>query len=613
MNKRIDPIPSSLMIRRVAARILVGMALLAVIAGRMPVHAGSITVNTTSMAVANDGKCTLGEAIIAANNDTASGNKPGECPAGHGPDTIILSSSTYTLTEVLEALEDPMGLPFVVSDITIEGHGATIVRDSQAPEFGMIGVAFDTGKLTMNNLTIRGGRTSGEATAPGLGVFVGAVATLTQVTLIDNISDHPGTSWTGDGSVYVSDASLTLIDSSVQNDTGAHAYGMLLFNTILTLQNSVVSAHTEEGIVAYDSTLNFIGARIEDNGGRGVQLRDSVIAVAGSTIRQNNNGGMELRGSRMEMTDSMVSDNHVPRDFGNLAAGLAIRTSSAVTLTRTSIIGNDEPGDTPPCPCVIGEDGIRVLDSSLTVIDSLIADDRNPESMDNSLHFDGNDLRIINSTITGSGSAPLRVDKASQVEIDFSTIVSDFDYSLNPTAFANSGSQLGAVHIRNSLIEGCWQSVGNGSDGYNLEPDTHCGFTATGDQQHIDFDTLLDPLADNGGPSQTHALLPGAPAIDAIPNGVNGCQAGISSDQRGAPRAGGTNQGGSACDSGAYESGSVVLTPTPTSTPTRSPTSTLTPTSTRSPAATSTPTPTPTTPAAQMLHYLPLIFHTSGS
>ena len=531
------------------------------------VRTAAIPVNTTSMAVANDGKCSLGEAIIAANTDTASGDKAGECPAGHGADTIVLASTTYTLTQVLEALEDPMGLPFVMSEITIAGHGATIVRDSQAPEFGMMGVAFEAGKLTLHDLTIRGGRTSGGATAPGLGVFVGAVALLNNVTLIDNISDHPGTSWTSDASVYVSDATLTLINSAVQDNTGAHAFGMLLFNTTLTLQESAVSGHTEEGIVAYDSTLNIIGSRIEDNGERGLQVRDSVVTVAGSTIRQNRNGGMELRGSRMLMTDSIVSGNTVPRDFGNLAAGLAIRSSSAVTLTRTSITGNDEPGDTPPCPCVFGEDGIRVLDSSLTIIDSLIADDRNPESMDNSLHFDSNEpLRIVNSTITGSGSAPLSVDKASGVEIEFSTIVSDFDYRLNPIAFANIGSQLGAVHIRNSIIEGCWQSVGSGSEGYNLEPDTHCGFTATGDQQHIDFDSMVSPLADNGGPTQTHALLSGAPAIDAIPNGVNGCQAGTSTDQRGAPRAGGAQKGGSACDSGAYESGSAVLSPTATPT-----------------------------------------------
>jgi len=525
------------------------------------VHTAAITVNTTSMAVANDGKCSLGEAIIAANTDTASGDKAGECPAGHGADTIVLASTTYTLTQVLEALENPMGLPFVMSEITIAGHGATIVRDSQAPEFGMMGVAFEAGKLTLHDLTIRGGRTSGGATAPGLSVFVGAVALLNNVTLIDNISDHPGTSWTNDASVYVSDATLTLINSAVQDNTGAHAFGMLLFNTTLTLQESVVSGHAEEGIVAYDSTLNIIGSRIEDNGERGLQVRDSVVTVAESTIRQNRNGGMELRGSRMSMTDSTVSGNTVPDGLGNLAGGLAIRSNSAVTLTRTSIIGNDDYEYPPPCPCVLGYDAIAVRDSSLTIIDSLIADDGDADNRDTTLDFVGADLKILNSTITGWGPAPLRVSEVNQVEIDFSTIVSNFDYKLRPTAFDNSGAPAGTVQISHSIVQGCWSYVANGSQGYNVEPDTWCGFTATGDKQNTDFDTLVGPLADNGGPTQTHALLSGAPAIDAIPVGVNACQAGITSDQRGAPRAGGAHQGGSGCDIGAYEANSDVSAP----------------------------------------------------
>jgi len=51
------------------------------------------------------------------------------------------------------------------------------------------------------------------------------------------------------------------------------------------------------------------------------------------------------------------------------------------------------------------------------------------------------------------------------------------------------------------------------SDGYNLSSDDAGGFlTATGDQ--INTDPVLGPLQDNGGPTFTHALLPGSPAID---------------------------------------------------------------------------------------------------
>jgi len=252
-----------------------------------------------------------------------------------------------------------------------------------------------------------------------------------------------------------------------------------------------------------------------------------------------------------------VQDNEVPGDFGNLAGGLAIRNSSVVTLTRSSVFANKDPGGVPPCPCVVGEDGIRVVDSSLTVIDSLIDDDGKAEDFDFSLHFDGDDLRISNSTITGTGSWPLEITSARQVTVTFSTVVSQ---AADKGAFGNLARPMSLYHVSNSIIGECWQRMSGPSLGYNVEPTTSCSFTATGDQQGVDFAGLLAPLADNGGPTQTFALREGAVAIDAIPAGVNGCQTGNSFDQRGAPRAGGNGQGGNACDIGAFEANSSVST-----------------------------------------------------
>ena len=65
----------------------------------------------------------------------------------------------------------------------------------------------------------------------------------------------------------------------------------------------------------------------------------------------------------------------------------------------------------------------------------------------------------------------------------------------------------------------------------------------------INTDPLLGPLADNGGPTFTQALLPGSPAIDA---GV--AVAGVTTDQRGVPRPQGT-----APDIGAFESRGFTL------------------------------------------------------
>ena len=72
---------------------------------------------------------------------------------------------------------------------------------------------------------------------------------------------------------------------------------------------------------------------------------------------------------------------------------------------------------------------------------------------------------------------------------------------------------------------------------------------------------ILGPLQNNGGPTQTHALVAGSPAIDA--GNPNGCRdnAGVllHTDQRGFLRpADGNNDGTSGCDIGAYEASAVI-------------------------------------------------------
>ena len=84
------------------------------------------------------------------------------------------------------------------------------------------------------------------------------------------------------------------------------------------------------------------------------------------------------------------------------------------------------------------------------------------------------------------------------------------------------------------------------SNGYNIEsPGDTCGFDQPTDQVDVTVDDLkLGPLQDNGGPTMTHALLPGSVAIDVIPADM--CE--VDEDQRGEPRPGGTM-----CDVGAFE------------------------------------------------------------
>jgi len=116
----------------------------------------------------------------------------------------------------------------------------------------------------------------------------------------------------------------------------------------------------------------------------------------------------------------------------------------------------------------------------------------------------------------------------------------------------------GTLTLKSTLLAGqpaggnCYVYGGTAtSAGYNLSDDSSCGFlTQTGDQNNTSAG--LDPsgLQNNGGPTQTIALLATSSAVDAIP--LSACSDAfgnlVSSDQRGI-----TRPQGSGCDIGAFE------------------------------------------------------------
>jgi hypothetical protein len=95
--------------------------------------------------------------------------------------------------------------------------------------------------------------------------------------------------------------------------------------------------------------------------------------------------------------------------------------------------------------------------------------------------------------------------------------------------------------------------VGNApftSNGFNLADASGASCSLTQPSDLLVADAGLAPLAHNGGPTQTHALLPTSPAIDAIP--ANACS--LPTDQRGVARPqDGDANGAPACDVGAFE------------------------------------------------------------
>jgi len=172
---------------------------------------------------------------------------------------------------------------------------------------------------------------------------------------------------------------------------------------------------------------------------------------------------------------------------------------------------------------------------------------------------------LINSTI--SGNATLGAESAGgglsvsytayAFDITHSSIVDNTSVSGADGIYTQNPSQL-VANITNTLIAqseagdtACNVAFGDPASIGNLVTDTSCGTASLVGGAPIGFVTLaLGPLADNGGPTQTHALLDGSAAIDAAD--TDACSAALVNgvDQRGTAR---PADGVPLCDVGAYE------------------------------------------------------------
>ena len=160
-------------------------------------------------------------------------------------------------------------------------------------------------------------------------------------------------------------------------------------------------------------------------------------------------------------------------------------------------------------------------------------------------------LFLHNVTISGNTDFGLRTSNNAWAFIDNST------FANNGIGLSNEGSNevfLDNSVLANSTISDC---EGDFSGSFNLIEADNCT-QVNGQSSTIitGVDPMLGPLADNGGPTRTHALIAGSPAVDSgdDPN----CPA---TDQRGFSRpADGDGDSTATCDMGAFEKDAVLVT-----------------------------------------------------
>ncbi|MCB8989149.1 MAG: CSLREA domain-containing protein [Ardenticatenaceae bacterium] len=483
----------------------------------------TITVNSTLDVVADDGVCTLREAITAANTDTASGALAGECAAGNGADVIMLDPGTYTLA-LPGAGEDAnaSGDLDIDSGITLQGVAGAVTTIDGAALDRVLHVLPDA-ELYLENLVIQGGLAADEN---GGGIYhAGDLLSINNSVVVSNTA--AGGFPNGRGGGIWSSGLITLTFTAVTDNNAARDGGGL-YNTgsmWLVATNLIENTADLNGGGAYNSAgdLHLVNATVSGN----------------ETLFSG--GGINNRGS-LSLHNSNISGNTADLSGG----GLYNSTGGDVYVQDTRFSLNDS-----------AEGGaVYTRDGSLTLLGSTLTE--NTAVSGASLYTRDTPTTIANSTFSGNeasenGGALVNeaVNGMADVTLTHVSLVDNMAVTAG-SSLATVG-ETAVITLSNSLLTtpsaAAAHCTGAGtitSAGYNLVSDTSCALTATGDQ--VVTIPLVAELADNGGPTLTHALLSDTPAIDHIPEGVNGCGTIWTTDQRGVAR-----PQRSGCDVGAYE------------------------------------------------------------
>ncbi len=300
----------------------------------------TITVNDKGDSTANDGKCTLREAIIAANTNAPSGGVAGECAAGTtGADLILFNvGSQGTAT-----INPTSPLPTITAPVTIKGNsgGLTNVEiNGSAAGTSANGLSISAGntiiqRLVINNFTGAGIYISGNGSNIVRGCFIG--------------TNSSGMAKNGSGNgVGIS------IDGSSNNTIGGTASG----------ERNIISGNTGTGILIAAGTsgipvasgnqvignfvgTDFIGRGAVGNGAAGIAIVGGTnTTIGGDTpeernVISGNNSGISITNNA---SGNNITGNFIGSDItglspldngtgsGNLNSGITINSSSNNTI-----------------------------------------------------------------------------------------------------------------------------------------------------------------------------------------------------------------------------------------------------------------------------------------
>jgi hypothetical protein len=346
-----------------------------------------------------------------------------------------------------------------------------------------------------------------------------------------------------------------------------------------SLRQALADAVTGESIDIPAGTYTLTSGQLSVNGksltlvGAGAR---STIVTAGGASRVFLLNGNPTRLSGMTITGGRLD---AAAETDECHGGAGICNANDLELTDVAVVGN-VANMTTNSSNAVGGAGIYNNGDTVTMTRTTVAGNRATVEISNSLilaaggggYFNNGDggaitnTTISGNTLTANGACTQATgcrhggggvyNNGDTITFTNSTVA---DNSVGGTAPTTGGNYFNdnspAAVFKNSIVSGgscdTFNAPVSSSSGGNVESAATCGFTAATDKPNSD--PLLAALADNGGQTDTRALSPGSPAIDA----AVACPP-PDTDQRGVAR-----PVGGACDSGAFELGPSAATPPP--------------------------------------------------
>ena len=236
------------------------------------------------------------------------------------------------------------------------------------------------------------------------------------------------------------------------------------------------------------------------------------VLVSGNATFNGDGGAVGNVGGNAEIVDSTLADNDASSDGG----AIMNRSDGVLVLKRSTLTRNSAAN---------AGGALQNEVASATLLNTTLSGNDAPEG----------------GAISNAGGAGLTL--------------------LNSTLAANTATQgagiynrVGTMSFANSILnDRCFflRSPGTTDAGHNLERWNTCGLTEP--TSMTSQPTGLALLADNGGPTPTHAIVAGGPAIDAADDATCAMAGVDGSDQRGVARPDGDPASAAGCDIGAVE------------------------------------------------------------